>query len=70
MELALIAVLVSAALTLATAFFSRKYYALKGRVVVLSELLQEASQALEDDQITSEELEKITCLVNKLFEKE
>jgi len=69
MELASLAVLLSAALTVAVAFFSKKYYGLKSRVEVLAELLQTASQAVKDDQITQEEPKKITDLANRLLEK-
>jgi len=69
MDIALIAVLVTSVLAAASALFSKRYYGLKGRVTVLADLLHAASKALEDDQITEEELDRIKDLVNKLLEK-
>ena len=70
MDFASIAVIVTAVLALASALFSKRYYRVTSRVKVLAELLETASQALEDDQITPGELEKIKNLVNQLVGKE
>jgi len=70
MDFPSIALIVTAVLALASALFSKRYYRVTSRAKVLANLLETASQALEDDQITPEELEKIRNLVNQLLGKE
>lgn len=67
MELSLVAISVSALIAVVSALFSRKYYRLKARVKVLSELLVTAAKAVEDDEFTEEELRDIVNLVKKLL---
>ncbi|MFB0522302.1 MAG: hypothetical protein ACETV1_00900 [Candidatus Bathyarchaeia archaeon] len=67
MDYALIALVVTAILTIASVFFTGKYYGLKARANVLAELLGKAVKAVEDDELTEEELKEIIRLVNRLL---
>lgn len=65
---ALAALVATAAVAVISHVATKKYYVVKAKASVVSELFQEGVQALEDDVLTVEELQKIEKLIGKLVE--
>jgi hypothetical protein len=59
MDYGLVALVVGAVVTVASAVLGQKYVKAKGKVQALSGLLKSVVDALEDDQVSEEEFKKI-----------
>ena len=65
----LVSLVVTMALSVTSVVFCSQYFKVKGKLGVLADLIATTSKAMEDKDLTQEELTHIISLIQQLMEK-